>query len=225
MFAQLHHWYLLISHGGWPAAAIGFGLIVFVSFIPVLPIPLIAAAVGAVDPLPLAVFSTWSAACAGALAKFFLERAILRRPVHRWLGRYRRWQTMVDYVEQNGFFAVLVTRLIPVFPSSVINTAGAVTGVSQWNFVWATLLGKIPVMVIFTIAGVEVTHHFWRTMTWLSLYGAAVGVGAWWVQAALSRSANAQKGEVRWQEQADGPARPVGEHGMKGRESQEDSGE
>lgn len=141
MLSHLHTWYHLISHGGSAAAVIGFILIVIVSFLPVLPIPLIAAAVGAVDPLPL--------------------------------------------VERHGFYAVLVTRLIPVFPSSVISTAGAVTGISKSQFVIATLIGKLPTMVVFTVAGSQLTTHLWSTMAWLTVYGLAVAGAVWWLQRAL----------------------------------------
>lgn len=185
MLSHLHAWFHLISYGGWTAAAVAFGLIVVVSFLPVLPIPLIAAALGAVDPLPLAIVSTWSAACAGALAKFMLERLLLRRPVHYWLSRYPLWRSVVAYVERHGFYAVLVTRLIPVFPSSVVNTAGAVTGIPKSQFVLATLIGKLPAMVVFTVAGSQLTTHFWRTMVWLSLYGVAVTAVVWWLRRAL----------------------------------------
>lgn len=192
MLAQLHVWYGLIAHGGALAAWIGFGLIVLVSFVPVIPIPFIAAAVGAVVPLPVAIVATWLGACAGALAKFFIERLVLRRPVHRWLGRYDTWQSIVAYVDRHGFYAVLVTRLIPVFPSSVVNTAGAVTGISKLQFVLATLIGKLPTMVVFTVAGAQLRAHFWLTMAWLSLYGAAVGVGAWGLHRALQRKTTSE---------------------------------
>ncbi|WDL98739.1 TVP38/TMEM64 family protein [Alicyclobacillus sp. ALC3] len=195
MLSHLHTWYHLISHGGSAAAVIGFILIVIVSFLPVLPIPLIAAAVGAVDPLPLAIVSTWLGACAGALAKFFLERLVLRRPVHHWLGRYRAWQSVVAYVERHGFYAVLVTRLIPVFPSSVVNTAGAVTGISKSQFVIATLIGKLPTMVVFTVAGSQLTTHFWGTMAWLTVYGVAVAGAVWWLQRVLRSRVSDGRGE------------------------------
>lgn len=187
MFSSIHHWYILIQQGGLLAGAVGFGLIVIVSFVPLLPIPLIAGAVGAVIPLLPAVLSTWAGACVGALLKFFIERLVLRRPVQQWLRRYKMWQSLVDFLDRNGFYAVLTTRLIPVFPSSVVNTAGAVTGISVSAFVWATLLGKLPTMVVFTVAGAQIQTHFWRTMGWLSVYGVAVGLAMWWLGQVLRR--------------------------------------
>ncbi|MCL6452875.1 MAG: VTT domain-containing protein [Alicyclobacillus sp.] len=194
MLTHVHHWYALVAQGGTLAAWVGFWLIVFVSFVPVLPIPLIAGAMGAVLPLVPAVLAAWLGACFGALLKFFLERTILLRPVNRWLRRYRHWRALVALLERHGFYAVLMTRLIPVFPSSVVNTAGAVTGIPISAFVWATLLGKLPTMVVFTVAGAQLTTHFWRTMAWLSLYGMATGGAAWWVGARLRRRPGAPEG-------------------------------
>lgn len=181
MLALIHHWYTNITLGGWTTASVGFALIVFVSFIPVLPIPLIAGAVGARLPLWEAVLVTWVSACLGTLIKFFIERFILQRPVHHVLSRYKYWQALVDFLHRHGFTAVLITRLIPVFPSSIVNTAGAVTGISVSAFVWATLIGKLPTMIVFTAAGGQMEHHFWRTIAWLSFYGVIVGLLSWWV--------------------------------------------
>lgn len=181
LIGDVHHYFAQIQMGGLTAYVVGFVLIVFVSFVPILPIPLIAGAVGAVTPILPAVVVTWLAASVGALLKFFLERWILFRPANKWLHRYKYWQAVVAFVEQHGFYAVLVTRLIPVFPSSVVNTAGAVTGVTVGAFVYATLLGKLPTMVVFTVAGSQVLHHFWRTVGWLSIYGLVIGIGTWWL--------------------------------------------
>ena len=169
---------------------IGFLLIVFVSFVPVLPIPLIAAAVGAVSPLIPAVLATWLGASFGALLKFFLERLVFLRPVNNYLSRYSYWRSLVRFVDRQGFYAVLITRLIPVFPSSVVNTAGAVTGVSVAAFVYATLLGKLPTMVVFTVAGSQVLHHFWRTVAWLSVYGVLIGLLTWWFSRFMRRDSS-----------------------------------
>jgi len=193
-YGWIHHWYGLIHQGGLFAAVVGFLLIVFVSFVPLLPIPLIAGAVGAVIPLVPAILSTWAGACVGALLKFFIERLLLRRPAQLWLRRYESWQGLVGFLDRNGFYAVLVTRLIPVFPSSLVNTAGAVTGISVRAFVFATLIGKLPTMVVFTVAGAQITTHFWRTMGWLSVYGVAVGLATWWLGRTLHRRTGASSG-------------------------------
>jgi uncharacterized membrane protein YdjX (TVP38/TMEM64 family) len=187
VLTHVHHYYAQIQAGGTTAMVIGFLLIVFVSFVPVLPIPLIAAAVGAVSPLIPAVLVSWLAASFGALLKFFLERLILLRPVNNYLHKYSYWRTLVRFVDRQGFYAVLITRLIPVFPSSIVNTAGAVTGVSISAFVYATLLGKLPTMVVFTVAGSQVLHHFWRTVAWLSVYGVLIGLVSWWFSRILRR--------------------------------------
>lgn len=184
----VHHYLTLIQVGGMTAYVTAFLLIAFVSFVPILPIPLVAGALGAVTPVIPAIFVTWLSACVGALLKFFIERWIFQRPAERFFGRYRYWKRLVRFVEEHGFYAVLVTRLIPVFPSSIINTAGAITGISVTSFVYATLLGKLPTMVVFTVAGSQVIHHFWRTAAWLSVYSLVIVLVGWWVKRFLNRT-------------------------------------
>jgi uncharacterized membrane protein YdjX (TVP38/TMEM64 family) len=183
----LHHWLGLIAQGR-DAGMIGFWLIVFVSFVPILPIPVIAAAVGAVSNVWIAILVTWGAATVAAIAKFLLERWLLYDPATRLLKRMRGWEKIVAFVGKNGFFAVLLTRAIPFIPSSVINTAGALTGVGIWTFIWATALGKLPTMVVFTVAGNQLRHHLWLGIILLIAYLTLILAASWFVKRRLKLS-------------------------------------
>jgi len=44
-------------------------------------------------------------------------------------------------------------RLIPLFPFSIVNLAGAFFGVSFSAFVWTTFIGMIPSVLVYTEAG------------------------------------------------------------------------
>jgi len=56
-------------------------------------------------------------------------------------------------LRENGTSYLLFLRLIPLFPFSIVNLAGAFFGVSFSAFVWTTFIGMIPSVLVYTEAG------------------------------------------------------------------------
>lgn len=182
---MLNHWLQLIHQGGLLAAVIGFVLLIVVNFVPVLPIPLIAATLGAVFDFWPALLVAWGGATAGAILKFWIERTFLQKHALKLLSHFAMTEVILNFLEKNGFLAVLVTRLIPVFPSSIVNLAGAVARIPTRTFVWATLIGKLPTMMAFTLAGNEFKHHPWTAAALIVIYGGVVVIASFKLRAAL----------------------------------------
>jgi uncharacterized membrane protein YdjX (TVP38/TMEM64 family) len=59
----------------------------------------------------------------------------------------------VVIMERNAFLAVVVARLLPFVPAPAVNAASAISRMSFGSFIMATLIGKIPVMIVFAIMG------------------------------------------------------------------------
>lgn len=57
------------------------------------------------------------------------------------------------YLTRRGFAAVLVLRLVPLFPFSVINYGAWTAGIGFSSHVTATALGIIPGTVVYTGLG------------------------------------------------------------------------
>lgn len=193
MIHQFYHWLHVIHDGGTAAGWVGFLLLIIVNFIPVIPIPMIAAAVGAVFSLGPALLITWSGAALGAILKFLLERLLLQKHALKLLNHFAMTETVLAFLEKNGFAAVLITRLIPVFPSSLVNLAGAVARISISTFVWATLLGKLPVMMTFTFAGNQLRHHFWGSVALIGSYTVIVLIASMKLKNSLKRKKEERK--------------------------------
>jgi uncharacterized membrane protein YdjX (TVP38/TMEM64 family) len=180
------HLLALIHIGSWTAAGVGFLLIICVSFVPLLPIPVIAAALGAVLPLSGAVFVAWFATIVGAVLKFGLERTVLRRYVNGYLSRYKHWPTVLHVVDRHGFLAVVGTRLIPFFPSVIVNFAAAMTRLPFSTYVVATATGLFPSIFAFTLAGNQIRSHTWPTIALVAAYAIAVGLLGWKLKSILT---------------------------------------
>jgi len=126
-------------------------------------------AVAATGALLGAMSAFWIARCLGreAICKRFPDNPVLAR----------------DGSQRFLTIAVLLTRLIPVFSFALISYAAGVTAIRAWRFAIATLVGMLPMTVVF--AGLGNTFRLNPMLTVLA--GVAILVAMIWLPWAISR--------------------------------------
>lgn len=89
----------------------------------------------------------------GATLSFYISRKLGRDFVKK-LSKEKLddVESMIDY---NGFFIVLMLRLIPLFPFDIISYGAGLTSVKYKDFIVATFLGTIPGILVFTNIGAQ----------------------------------------------------------------------
>jgi len=87
-------------------------------------------------------------ACLGAIVVFALGRTCLREPARRWLARSPRLQAVEQAVSREGLRLVLLTRLSPAFPFSLLNLAYGLSDVSLRDYTIG-LIGILPGTILF----------------------------------------------------------------------------
>ncbi|MCH4565202.1 TVP38/TMEM64 family protein [Halomonas sp. EGI 63088] len=123
-------------------------LTVVVGPLPTLPVT--AASGLAFGILPGALLSVTGALC-GALIAFFLAR-LLGRDLLR--ERFRDNPLFGAQGSQRLLFlTVLLTRLIPIFSFALISYAAGVTAIKAWRFALASVIGMLPMTVVFASLG------------------------------------------------------------------------
>lgn len=138
------------------AAAGSLGWLIFVAGYAVcalLPAPKGAATIiaGALFGLLGGVLLAWTGAMIGAVLSFVIARRLGRTTVERMLrGRLGALDTMIG---ERGFLAVLLLRLVPLFPFTAVNYGTGVTAVSLRSFVVGSAVGMIPGSVAYAALG------------------------------------------------------------------------
>ncbi len=78
------------------------------------------------------------------LACFFVGRSVARPLLDRWFGE-ERFERLEARIERGGAKALLATRLIPIFPFSIVCYAAGAARVPVWRFTWTTAVGYLPI--------------------------------------------------------------------------------
>ena len=116
-----------------------------------LPKNALSAGAGLLFGFPAAVLAAWSGAMVGAVAAFWLARALGRDGVVRLAGP--RVQRVDDVLGRRGFVGVLLARLVPVLPFTLINYGSGLSAVRFPSYLVATAVGILPGTVAYVAIG------------------------------------------------------------------------
>lgn len=102
--------------------------------------------------IPLVYISSF----VGASTAFVASRYLLGE----WLENKfaTKVETVRELIQEHGARIVLVLRLIPVFPFFLLNIIGGLIQLSYKTFILTTAIGIIPSVIVFSLAGRELTH-------------------------------------------------------------------
>lgn len=176
---------------------VAFGALYVVGALLLIPgSPLTLVAVALFGPLTALILVSVGSTVGAALA-FLLARTLARGPVERLARRYPRFGAIDRAVAEDGWRVVVLLRLSPIVPYTVINYLFGLTGVRFWPYVLASWLGMLPgtaAYVYLAYLGVVGLGDRERgPLEWALLgVGVAVTVAVTWLLARRARRALAE---------------------------------
>lgn len=189
-----HHSYSILRHGDIVALAeylrsfgpwsviITIWLFIIMTFTIVFPFMILSGASGIIYGLFWGTIISWAGEVIGAVFMFIFARYFFRQLVAGWITNSRYLKQVDDYSAANGFKALLVARLLPLAPSGIITAVAAISRISFKDFMLATVIGKLPPVVIKVLIGHDIVFagdNLIRLLV-VALLVLAVYVGLWW---------------------------------------------
>src|SRR5216684_428042 len=158
--------------GPWgPVIFVGLYVVATVLFVPGSVLTLGA---GAVFGVALGSVCVSISATLGATAAFLVGRYLARDAIARMIEKHEKFATIDRAVADEGWKIVLLTRLSPVFPFTLLNYAFGLTRVRLSHYVLASWIGMMPGTVMYVYLGSLVNlgaGHGERTTSEWILYG------------------------------------------------------
>ena len=97
---------------------------------------------------------------------YLIGRLLGHDSLHRLTGR--RLSNVVNRAERHGFFTVLALRVVPVGPFSLINMIVGASNIRFRDFIWASVVGRIPGIITMTLFGAQLENTL-REPAWASI--------------------------------------------------------
>jgi uncharacterized membrane protein YdjX (TVP38/TMEM64 family) len=179
---NLDEWALILRAYGPYAVMISLIAINLQTFIPFSPLFLIIAANVLVFGLSRGFIISYAGACSGAILAFIFARYLGRAWVERKMARFPAMQQFYKRMESEGFFYILLGRLIFVFPSSIVNYGGGISTIKTRDYVLATILGKFPIILMQAYIAHDLQHlnqYRSRILLLLTIFIMLIIIGNW----------------------------------------------
>lgn len=71
-------------------------------------------------------------------------RFLFRDAAEGVIAKHASLKKIDSFSGKNGFKVMLIARTVPYFPSGILNALGAVSQISLFDYVLASLIGKFP---------------------------------------------------------------------------------
>lgn len=151
-------WTERLNSYGTLAILVGIAAIALQSVIPVVPFLVLAGANVLVFGLFQGFLINWAGSVIGAgvlfaLARFWGQKFIRAKWSHQ---KYVHWFN--DQLKQRGFWIILLVRMFPIIPPSLVSILSGMSEVTFTVYFTATLLGKLPATWLGSILSHDVIY-------------------------------------------------------------------
>jgi len=164
----------ILELGAWgPVVFIALYAIAVVAAVPA---SVLTIAAGAMFGSVLGVASVSVASTLGAALAFAVARWFARDSVTRWLGDNERFAALDRMTAEHGAIMVAITRLVPIFPFTLLNYGFGLTGVRFGTYVLWSWLCMLPGTILYVVGADAVTKGLAEGRVPWSLVGVVVAV-------------------------------------------------
>jgi uncharacterized membrane protein YdjX (TVP38/TMEM64 family) len=157
LFLPFREWFLHFETYVQELGAVGPVVVVLVyvaATLLLIPGSALTIASGTLFGLPVGLLVALTGANLGALSAFLLARTRLRAKIALWAEESGKVRLLDRAIGAHGFKVVLLLRLSPAFPFTVLNYLLGLTAVRPGAYVLANLLGMLPGGLLYVYLGV-----------------------------------------------------------------------
>ena len=92
----------------------------------------------------------------GAVVNFLTSRYLARDWMRRKLGHSGKFRALEKAVSAEGWRMILISRMSPIIPHSLVSYAAGLIRISFWRFTFASFIGFLPQSAAYTYVGAVV---------------------------------------------------------------------
>jgi len=171
---ELRAWILGLG----PLGAVVFVLMYGVATTVALPASVLTVAAGAMFGSVRGVALVSVGSTLGAAGAFALARWLARDAVSRWLADNQKFRQLDALTGRHGAIIVAITRLVPIFPFTLLNYGFGLTRVPFWTYLFWSWLCMLPGTVLYVVGADAITRGLAEgRVPWALLAALAVALG------------------------------------------------
>ncbi|MBR2216413.1 MAG: TVP38/TMEM64 family protein [Selenomonadaceae bacterium] len=177
------------SFGSW-AVFFSFWLTLFVNALGFPPAIIFSTANTLIFGILPGIFLSCVAETVGVTVSFLLLRFFFHDTAQKLIAKSKFLTNIDHYSGEKGFIVMLIARMVPYFPSGLLNAVGAVSSMSLRDYALASFIGKFPSTGIEAIIGhdaITMQEDHTRLIAVIIFALILIGWAAWYQKKQLSR--------------------------------------
>ena len=148
----LHHSMEWIAQSGWVGVG-WFVLLYTLTCVFFLPGSILTIGAGAVYGFWFSTALVTVSSTVGAAVNFLTSRYLVRDWMQRRIGQNAKFRALEKAVSSAGSRMILISRLSPIIPHSLVSYAAGLMRISFWRFTLASFVGFLPPSAAYTYVG------------------------------------------------------------------------
>lgn len=148
----------IASFGPW-AVLFSFLLTLFVNALGFPPAIIFSTANTLIFGIAAGIFLAVTAETVGVAISFLLLRFFFRDTAESIINKSKTLSSIDKYSGRRGFVVMLIARMVPYFPSILLNALGALSAMKFRDYLIASFVGKFPSTGIEAIIGHDTITH------------------------------------------------------------------
>lgn len=121
----------------------------------------------------------WLATNLAAAIMFGGTKYLFQNKARTYLASVPMLEKFTAAVERRPFASVVLARLAPVIPQTVVNVYAGAAGLPFWSYIAASAIGKIPGIALFAFLGGNVFQHPKSAVIAIIIYAAVLALAGW----------------------------------------------
>ncbi|MBW4081868.1 TVP38/TMEM64 family protein [Paenibacillus sp. S150] len=138
---------------------LSLGAATLLAIFPVLPYKLIIGLYGYAYGSLAGALLCWSASTLAGAIIYGIVKYMFQEKASAYLSAVPALDKFTAAVQRRPFAAVVLARLIPVFPQMAVNIYAGAAGLSFWSYLAASGVGKIPGIALYAFLGGQLFKH------------------------------------------------------------------
>ncbi len=151
----LHHSLEWIQQSGW-TGVVWFIVLYTLTCVFFLPGSILTVGAGAVYGFWFSTALVTISSTVGAAVNFLTSRYLARNWMRRKLGDSAKFRALERAVSAEGWRIILISRMSPIVPHSLVSYAAGLIQISFWRFTLASFVGFLPTSAAYTYVGAMV---------------------------------------------------------------------
>lgn len=153
-----------------PSALVAFGIALGFVLFPVIPYKIMIGTLGYMYGPLIGFAVSWSAASVASVIVYIVIRANFQKRGRAYMAKFEQMDKVAKMMEKRPFVTIMVARLLPVLPQTLVNVYPAFLSIRLPTYAIASALGKIPSILLFSYLGNQLFTDWSNALIVIGVY-------------------------------------------------------